>query len=188
MSITNPADCEVYSVIYDFELETNIRPAEIHRHLVEVCWKGVMNEGNVYKWCRCRLFIEGRIHVHYDSYTRKSTVTTEYLKNPYSWQAWHNHKNICFYWIYYPGATINADVYCAIVLKLRRTIENLTSDVSLLHHIAPLPHWYRLYWISLVGKSLMPPPPPRLDLLYFFAKLKKLKNKSMAIRKKSIVD
>jgi hypothetical protein len=51
MSITNPADCYVPSVIRLYNAK-NIRPAEIHRQLVEVYGEGVMNEGNVRKWCR----------------------------------------------------------------------------------------------------------------------------------------
>jgi hypothetical protein len=42
MSITNPADCEVCSVI-QFLNAKNIRPAEIHRELVKVYGEGVMN-------------------------------------------------------------------------------------------------------------------------------------------------
>jgi hypothetical protein len=45
MSITNPADCEVRSVIRFLNAQ-NIRPAEIHRQRVEVYGEGVMNEGN----------------------------------------------------------------------------------------------------------------------------------------------
>jgi hypothetical protein len=39
----------------------NIRPAEIHHQLVEV-YGGVMNEGNMRKWC-C-FFNGGRTDVH----------------------------------------------------------------------------------------------------------------------------
>jgi hypothetical protein len=50
MSITNPGDCEQSSVIR-FLNAKNIRPAEIHRQLDKVHGEGVMNEGNVRKWC-----------------------------------------------------------------------------------------------------------------------------------------
>jgi hypothetical protein len=63
MSITNPADCKGRSMIR-FLNAKSIRPAEIHRKLVEVYGEGegVMNEGNVCKWCR--LFNGGRTDVH----------------------------------------------------------------------------------------------------------------------------
>jgi hypothetical protein len=51
MSISNPADCEVRSVIR-FLNAKKVRPAEIHRQLVKVYGEGVMNDGNVRKWCR----------------------------------------------------------------------------------------------------------------------------------------
>jgi hypothetical protein len=61
MSITNPANCDVHSVT-QFLNAKNIYPAEIHRQLVEEYGKGVMNGGNVHKWC-C-LFNGGRADVH----------------------------------------------------------------------------------------------------------------------------
>jgi hypothetical protein len=57
MLITNLADCEVYSVIQFLNMK-NIRPAKIYCRLVEVYGEGVMNEGNVRKWCH--LFNGGR--------------------------------------------------------------------------------------------------------------------------------
>jgi hypothetical protein len=48
MSITNPAECEVRSVIRFFNWKI-IRPAEIYRKLVEVYGESVMNGGNVPK-------------------------------------------------------------------------------------------------------------------------------------------
>jgi hypothetical protein len=57
MSITNPSDCEVSSVIRFWNVK-NIPPAEIHHQVIEVCGEGVMNEGNVNKWCH--LINEGR--------------------------------------------------------------------------------------------------------------------------------
>jgi hypothetical protein len=61
MSITNPTDCEVRSVIR-FLNAKNIRPAEVHHQLAKVYGEGVMNEGNVCKWCH--LFNGGRTDVH----------------------------------------------------------------------------------------------------------------------------
>jgi hypothetical protein len=46
MEITNPADCEVLSVI-QFLNAKNIRLAEIQCQLVKVYGEGVMNKGNV---------------------------------------------------------------------------------------------------------------------------------------------
>jgi hypothetical protein len=60
MSITKPTESEVRSVIL-FLNAKNICPAEIHRQFVKV-YDGVMNEGNVHKWCR--LFNGGRTDVH----------------------------------------------------------------------------------------------------------------------------
>jgi hypothetical protein len=57
MSINNPANWEVRSMIR-FLNAKNIRSAKVHRQLVEVHGEGVMNEGNVQKWCR--LFNGGR--------------------------------------------------------------------------------------------------------------------------------
>lgn len=53
MSIINPADYEVRAAIW-FLNAKNIRPAEIHRQLVEIYGKVVMNEGNVRN---CYLFL-----------------------------------------------------------------------------------------------------------------------------------
>jgi hypothetical protein len=50
-NIENPAACEVRSVIR-FLNAINVRPAEIHRQIVEVYGEDVMNKGNVRKWCR----------------------------------------------------------------------------------------------------------------------------------------
>jgi histone-lysine N-methyltransferase SETMAR len=61
MSVTNPADCEVRSVIRFLNVK-NIHPAEIHRQLVRMYGEGVMNEGNVHMWCH--LFNGGRTDVH----------------------------------------------------------------------------------------------------------------------------
>lgn len=76
MSVINPADCEVRAVIR-FLNAKRVRPAEIHRQLVEVYGEGVMNDGNVRKWCR--LFNEGRTNIHDDERSGRPTVKSEDL-------------------------------------------------------------------------------------------------------------
>jgi hypothetical protein len=49
MSISDPADCELRSVIRLLETK-NFRPAKINRQLVEVYDEGIMNEGSLRKW------------------------------------------------------------------------------------------------------------------------------------------
>lgn len=44
-----------------------IQPAEINCHLIELYGEGVMNEGNVHKWCR--LFSKGRTNAHEEART-----------------------------------------------------------------------------------------------------------------------
>jgi hypothetical protein len=78
MSIANPADCEVHLVIRFFNAK-NICPAAIHHQLVEVYWEGVMNEGNVCKWC-C-LFTGGRADVHNKVHSGCLSVITEDMKD-----------------------------------------------------------------------------------------------------------
>jgi hypothetical protein len=60
MSTTNPADYEVCLAIQFLNMKS-IHPAEIHHQLNKVYGEGVMNEGNVCKWC-CS-FNEGRTDV-----------------------------------------------------------------------------------------------------------------------------
>jgi transposase len=76
-NIENPATCEVRSVIR-FLNAKNVRPAEIHRQIVEVYGEGVMNEGNVRKWCR--LFIEGRTNVHDEERSGRPSLVTDDLR------------------------------------------------------------------------------------------------------------
>jgi hypothetical protein len=59
--LTTPKD-GLLALVIQFLNAENICPLEIYHHLVEVLGEGVMNEGNVHKWCR--LFIGGRIDVH----------------------------------------------------------------------------------------------------------------------------
>jgi hypothetical protein len=78
MSITNPADCYMRSVIR-FLNAKNIRRAENLRQLVEAYGRGFMNHGNLHK--RCRLFTGGRadvtmkpgLHAHATSQRIRST-------------------------------------------------------------------------------------------------------------------
>jgi hypothetical protein len=61
MSNAIPTDCEVHSVIGFFNMK-NMCLAKIYHQFVEVYGEGVMNEGNVRKWC-C-LFNGGRTDVY----------------------------------------------------------------------------------------------------------------------------
>lgn len=76
MIINSPADCELRSVIR-FLNAKNIRPAEIYRQIVEVYGKGVMNDGNVRKWCL--LFNEGRTNIHDEDRSGRPTVISDEL-------------------------------------------------------------------------------------------------------------
>ncbi|GBL84139.1 hypothetical protein AVEN_118554-1 [Araneus ventricosus] len=50
-TISDPADCEVHSVIR-FLNAKKVKPAEIHRQLVEIYGENVMTDGMVRKWVR----------------------------------------------------------------------------------------------------------------------------------------
>jgi hypothetical protein len=78
MSITNPANCEVRSVIRFLNVK-NICPTEIHHQLVEFYGEGVMKEGNVRKWCH--FFNGGRTDVHNESRCGRPSVITKDLKD-----------------------------------------------------------------------------------------------------------
>ncbi|GBM97148.1 hypothetical protein AVEN_195491-1 [Araneus ventricosus] len=60
-TIVDPADCEVSSVIR-FLKAKEVKPAEIHRQLVEIYGENVMTDGMVRKWVR--QFNDGRTNVH----------------------------------------------------------------------------------------------------------------------------
>ncbi|GBN48854.1 hypothetical protein AVEN_178306-1 [Araneus ventricosus] len=60
-TIADPADCEARSVIR-FLNAKEVKPAEIHRQLVEVYAQNVMTDGMVRKWVR--KFNDGRTNVH----------------------------------------------------------------------------------------------------------------------------
>jgi hypothetical protein len=57
----------------------NIRPGKIHYQFVEVHGEGVMNEGNVCKWCR--LLHGGRSDVHNEAQSGRPSVITKDLKD-----------------------------------------------------------------------------------------------------------
>jgi hypothetical protein len=78
MSITNTDDCEVRSVIRFLNMKS-IHPAEVHRQLVKVYGEGVMNEGNVHKWCH--LFNGGRTDVYNEVRSECTSLITEDLKD-----------------------------------------------------------------------------------------------------------
>jgi hypothetical protein len=78
MSITNPTDCEVCSVIW-FLNTKNIHPAKIHHQRVRVYGEGVMNEGNRHKWCH--LLNGKRTDMHNEVWSGHLSVITEDLKD-----------------------------------------------------------------------------------------------------------
>jgi hypothetical protein len=57
----------------------SFRPAKIHCQLVEVYGEGVMNKGNVHKWCH--LFNGGRTDVHNEMQSGYLSVITKDLKD-----------------------------------------------------------------------------------------------------------
>ncbi|GBN36936.1 hypothetical protein AVEN_119687-1 [Araneus ventricosus] len=56
-TIADPANCEMRSVIRFWNAK-NVKPAEIHRQLVEIYGENVMTDGMVRKWIR--QFNDGR--------------------------------------------------------------------------------------------------------------------------------
>ena len=72
--ISNPADCEVRGVIRFLQAE-NVRPSEIHRRLVAVYGKHVMNAASVRKWCK--MFRNGRTDVHDAERSGRPSVITD---------------------------------------------------------------------------------------------------------------
>ena len=75
--ISNPADCEVRSVIRFLQAE-NVRPCEIHQRLVAVYGEHVMNAASVRKWCI--MFTNGRTDVHDAEKSGRPSVITDALK------------------------------------------------------------------------------------------------------------
>ncbi|GBM73510.1 hypothetical protein AVEN_103941-1 [Araneus ventricosus] len=72
----DPADCEVRSVIR-FLNAKKIKPAEIHRQLVEIYGEHVMTDGMVRKWVR--QFNDGRTNVHDEARSGRPSVVNDGL-------------------------------------------------------------------------------------------------------------
>jgi hypothetical protein len=72
------ANCEVGSVTQFLNIK-KIHPAELHCHLVKVYGEGVMNEGNMHKWCN--LFNGARTDVHNEARSGCQSVITKDLKD-----------------------------------------------------------------------------------------------------------
>jgi hypothetical protein len=74
VSTQNPARCEVRAVIR-FLLAKGETAAEIHRQIVSVYGKDVMNRQNVTKWCH--EFEAGRNDVHDEIRSGRPSVITD---------------------------------------------------------------------------------------------------------------
>ncbi|GBN32786.1 hypothetical protein AVEN_90341-1 [Araneus ventricosus] len=70
-TIADPADCEVRSVIRCLNAK-NVKPAEIHRQLVEIYGENVMTDGMVRNWVR--QFNDGRTNVHDEARSGRPSV------------------------------------------------------------------------------------------------------------------
>ncbi|GBM80756.1 hypothetical protein AVEN_10622-1 [Araneus ventricosus] len=75
-TIADPADCEVRSVIR-FLNAKNVKPAEIHRQLVEIYGENAMTDGMVRKWVR--QFNDGRTNVHGEARSGRLSVVNDGL-------------------------------------------------------------------------------------------------------------
>ncbi|GBM46661.1 Dihydropyrimidine dehydrogenase [NADP(+)] [Araneus ventricosus] len=75
-TIADPADCEVRSVI-QFLNSKKVKPAEIHRQLVEIYGGNVMTDGMVRKWVR--QFNDGRTNVHDEARSGRPSVVNDGL-------------------------------------------------------------------------------------------------------------
>ncbi|GBN72183.1 hypothetical protein AVEN_3673-1 [Araneus ventricosus] len=75
-TISDPADCEVRSVIR-FLNAKNVKPAEIHRQLVEIYVENIMTDEMVRKWVR--QFNDGRTNVHDEARSGRPSVVNEGL-------------------------------------------------------------------------------------------------------------
>lgn len=75
-TISDPADCEVRSVIR-FLNARNVKPAEIHRQLTEVYGQNVISDGMVRKWVR--QFNDGRNNVHDDARSGRPSLVSDEL-------------------------------------------------------------------------------------------------------------
>ncbi|GBM84200.1 hypothetical protein AVEN_94409-1 [Araneus ventricosus] len=75
-TISDPADCEVPSVIR-FLNAKKVKPAEIHRQLVEIYGENVMTDGTVRKWVR--QFNDGRTKDHDKARSGRPSVVNDGL-------------------------------------------------------------------------------------------------------------
>ncbi|GBN38112.1 hypothetical protein AVEN_100187-1 [Araneus ventricosus] len=75
-AIADPADCEVRSVIRLLKAK-KVKPAEIHRQLVEFYGENVMTDGMVRKWVR--QFNDGRTNVHDEARSGRPFVVNDGL-------------------------------------------------------------------------------------------------------------
>jgi histone-lysine N-methyltransferase SETMAR len=74
--IENPAACEMRSVIR-FLNAKNMKSAEIHRQICDVCGEHATSSSMVWRWVR--LFNEGRENVRYDLRSGRLSVVNEDL-------------------------------------------------------------------------------------------------------------
>ncbi|GBN03054.1 hypothetical protein AVEN_169993-1 [Araneus ventricosus] len=75
-TIFDPTDCEVRSVIR-FLNSKKVKPAEIHRQLVEIYGENVMTDGMVRKWVR--QFNDGCTNVHDEARSGRPSVVNDGL-------------------------------------------------------------------------------------------------------------
>jgi len=78
MKIENPSAYEVRSVMR-FLIAKKVPLAKLHGTTVALCAEGVVNEGNVKKWCR--LFKVGRTNVYDEERSRRLSLATNDMKN-----------------------------------------------------------------------------------------------------------
>ncbi|GBM20158.1 hypothetical protein AVEN_5683-1 [Araneus ventricosus] len=74
--IAHPADCEVRSVIR-FLNAKNVKPAKIHRQLIEIYGENLMTDGMVRKWVR--QFNDERSNVHDEARSGRPSVAIDGL-------------------------------------------------------------------------------------------------------------
>jgi hypothetical protein len=72
--IDKPVSCEIRAFIRFFHAKS-MGAAQIHRELCAVYGQNVMNEGTVRRWCR--MFKDGRTHVHDEERGGRLIVYTE---------------------------------------------------------------------------------------------------------------
>ncbi|GBN64901.1 hypothetical protein AVEN_266694-1 [Araneus ventricosus] len=75
-TISDPADCEVRSVMR-FLNAKKVKPAEIHRQLVEIYGENIITGGMVRKWVG--QFNDGRTNVHDEERSGRPSVVNDDL-------------------------------------------------------------------------------------------------------------